>query len=237
MSQHILYFSKKCRFCQGFLEELARSPFSKEVRLVCVDPSPSRPPLPAWLKVVPTMILANGEEPLIGPMPVNNWLFSRKLLQGGGGNSSSDGVTPKPAGNAFKDRTEPLKIPDYSPEIAPRPGPVPKHGSGSTSAGPSASTGGDEPLPWHDAEMAGGNWSDSYSFVEDQNQMSVEKGMNRIVRNFELLGGPLPAGGSGNAGGSKPPQQRSAKEDKLLKEFEAFSKMRDMEFTGPKRLG
>ncbi len=234
MTQHVLYFSKKCRFCQGFLEELARSPFSKEVRLFCVDPSSSRPPLPAWLKVVPTMILGNGEEPLIGPMPVNNWLFSRKLLQGGG--NSGDEVAPKSSGNAFKDRTEPLKIPDYSPEIAPRPGPAPKHGTGTNPT--SAIAGGDEPLAWHGAEMAGGHWSDSYSFVEDQSQMSVEKGMNRIVRNFELLGGPVPPGNGGGGGNAaKPPQQRTAKEDKLLKEFEAFSKMRDMEFTGTKRMG
>ncbi len=226
MSQHICYFSKKCRFCQGFLEELARSPYTKEVRLVCVDPSPSRPPLPAWLKVVPTMILANGEEPLIGPMAVNNWLFSRRLLQQGGSAAEKPAV-PK---DAFKERTEPLKIPDYSPEIAPRPGPAPKHGSGGggSLAGPAEG----EPLPWHGDEMAGGNWSDSYSFVDDP--FTADKGQNRIVRNFELLGGPMAAQApSGQAG--KPPQQRSAKEDKLLKEFEAFSKMRDMEFTGPKR--
>lgn len=231
MSQHICYFSKKCRFCQGFLEELARSPYTKEVTLVCVDPSPSRPPLPAWLKMVPTMILANGEEPLIGPMAVNNWLFSRRLLQKGG--SPSD--KPMQQKDAFKERTEPLKIPDYSPEIAPRPGPAPKQG-GSSSTVPVTGASDGEPLPWHGEEMAGGNWSDAYSFVDDS--FTAEKGQNRIVRNFELLGGPLlPQGQGSQSSAGKPPQQKSAKEDKLLREFEAFSKMRDMEFSGPKRMG
>lgn len=227
MAQNTCYFSKKCRFCQGFLEELARSPFAKEVRLVCVDPSPNRGPLPAWLKVVPTMILANGEENLVGPQAVNNWLFSRRLLQ----NSGTDENKP----NAFKERSEPIRVPEYSPDVAIRPTPASKHSSGNNNnVSMSVPSDGTEPLPWHDAEMAGGNWSDSYSFVDDP--FTSEKGMNRIIRNFESLGGPVgPAGTSASA--AKPAQPKSAKEEKLLKEFEAFSKMRDMEFTGPKRIG
>jgi hypothetical protein len=230
MTQNICYFSKKCRFCQGFLEELSKTPFFKEVKFVCVDPSPSRGPLPAWLKVVPTMILANGEENLVGPQAVNNWLFSRKLLQNSGSGSGS-GETK---GNAFKERSEPIRVPEYSPNVPTRPTPAPKHDSGSHPT--SAPSDGTEPLAWHDAEMAGGNWSDSYSFVDDS--FTAEKGMNRIIRNFESLGGG-PVGGApvGGGGSGKPQQQRSAKEDKLLREFEAFSKMRDMEFTAPKRMG
>lgn len=208
------------------MEELARSPFSKEIRLICVDPSPTRGPLPAWLKVVPTMILANGEDPLIGPQAVNNWLFSRRLMQNTG--SSSE----KPKNDAFKERTEPVRVPEYSPEVTTRPVPAAKHGSGS--APTSAPSDGSEPLAWHGAEMAGGHWSDSYSFVDDP--FTAEKGMNRIIRNFESLGGPGPVGNAGSAPANKPPQPRTAKEEKLLKEFEQFSKMRDMEFSGPKRM-
>ncbi len=177
MTQNICYFSKKCRFCQGFLEELARSPFSKEVRLVCVDPSPSRGPLPAWLKVVPTMILGNGEEPLIGPQAVNNWLFSRRLMQNTG--------SAEPKKDAFKERAEPIRVPEYSPEVTTRPVPAAKHGSGSAPTAPTPSD-GLEPLAWHSAEMAGGHWSDSYSFVDDG--FTAEKGMNRIIRRTQTHG-------------------------------------------------
>lgn len=230
MAQNLCYFSKKCRFCQGFLEELAKSPFFKEIRFVCVDPSPNRGPLPAWLKVVPTMILANGEETLVGPQAVNNWLFSRRLLQSGSAESKSGGS---------KETSEPLRVPEYSPNVTTRPTPAPKHDTGSHPS--SAPSDGTEPLPWHDAEMAGGNWSDSYSFVDDP--FTAEKGLNRIIRNFESLGGPVGTPGSstgGSSGGGSSagkPQQRSAKEDKLLKDFESFSKMRDLEFSAPKRMG
>lgn len=236
MAQNICYFSKKCRFCQGFLEELARTPFLKEVRLVCVDPSPSRGPLPAWLKVVPTMILANGEEPLIGPQSVNNWLFTRRLMQNQGTEASAE-----TKGNAFKERSEPIRIPEYSPDVIVRPSPAPKHnsneGPGPGSGPVSAQSDGSEPLPWHSAEMGGGNISDVYSFVEDS--FNLEKGVNRITYNFEYIGGPaapaaLSAGSAGQPAKSAP---QSAKEAKLLKDFESFSKMRDMEFSGPKRIG
>jgi hypothetical protein len=240
--QHLCYISKRCRFCQGFLEELARTDFAKEVRFVCVDPSPSRPPLPAWLKVVPTMIQNNGEEPLIGPTAVNNWLFSRRLLKDS---------KPVAKSNAFEERTAPIQMPTYSPDIAPRPSPAPRQGGSSgqssmppsissatpakSNQGPPSQAGSDEgPEAWHTAEMAGGNWSDSYSFVDDG--FTSEKGVNRIVRNFELLGGPVASESVMNKGRTGPPQQRSAKEDKLLREFEAFSKSRDMEFAPTKRM-
>jgi hypothetical protein len=87
--------------------------------------------------------------------------------------------------------------------------------------------------------MAGGNWSDDYSFLDEV--FTAEKGVNPIVRNFELLGGPASAGGArggGRSGGTAAPAvQRSAKEERLLREFEAFSKSRDMEFSAPQRMG
>jgi hypothetical protein len=232
MAQNTCYFSKKCRFCQGFLEELARSPFSKEVRLVCVDPSPSRGPLPAWLKVVPTMILGNGEEPLIGPQAVNNWLFTRRLMQ------SQNASASETKGNAFKERAEPIRVPEYSPDVNVRPSPAPKTNSNGNTDPSSAPSDGTEPLPWHSAEMGGGNISDAYSFVEDS--FNLEKGVNRITYNFEYIGGaagPVGAGSASVGAGPAKVAPQSAKEAKLLKEFEAFSKMRDMEFTGPKRIG
>lgn len=234
---HICYVSKRCRFCQGFLEELSKTPFSKDVRLVCVDPSPSRPPLPAWLKVVPTLILADGEEPLIGPLAVNNWLFSKKMMQSTGSSVSSS-VDPS---KKLAERNESIRVPTYSPDLGP-PQAAPKQGK-PTAAGPgpdpaAMGSGMEGPEAWHSSEMAGGKWSDSYSFVGG-GDFSSEKGFDPIVRNFELLNGPPGMGGGGNAGGAaaKPAAKRSVKEEKLLNDFEAFSKARDMDFSGPKRIG
>jgi hypothetical protein len=85
--------------------------------------------------------------------------------------------------------------------------------------------------------MSGGHWSDSYSFLGDT--FTAEKGMNAIVRNFELLGGPVggPVESSGRSGGSGAAVKKSAKEEKLIADFEAYAKSRDMEFSGPRRIG
>jgi hypothetical protein len=98
---------------------------------------------------------------------------------------------------------------------------------------------------WHGAEMSGSAWSDDYSFLDDA--FTSEKGYNPIVRNWESLAGPTTGrgaggGGVGGAGGGHaslgPPGggPKSAKEEKLAKEFEQFAKMRDMEFSPIKRM-
>jgi hypothetical protein len=234
---NICYFSKKCRFCQAFLQELHQTPFMSEFRFFCVDPSPSRPPLPAWLKVVPTIVIAGESEPRTGPSEVNNWFFARKMLGAGGGGSGGG---------------KSIEIPTYKPlsvkqEEARRamPEPISSSTPANSKQGPPPSAAGDMGgiEAWHRAEMDGGNWSDGYSFVGDT--FTAEAGMNPIIRNFESLIAPAPPakqgggggrGGVGSAGfsGAAP---RSAKEEKLLKDFEAFSKAREMEFAGPRRMG
>ncbi len=148
---------------------------------------------------------------------------------------------PKP--DPFKDRTQAPSVPTYSPDLAPRAGPsakLPAAVSANTAAkstqGPPALAGDstDGPEAWHGAEMAGGNWSDAYSFLGDS--FTAEKGINPIHRNFELLSSGLP-GPSGGKGNSAPAVKRSAKEEKLLSDFESFSKARDMEFSPTKRIG
>jgi hypothetical protein len=236
------YFSKKCRHCQAFFQELHATPYAKDMRFVCVDPSPSRPALPAWLKSVPTLVVAGESGPRVGPSAVNNWLFERRLLtQGGGG------------GGIAESRPKVLDVPPsyMTPPAAPaKGGALPEPISASTPAtskqGPPVLPGSqmDGPVQaWH-SEMDGGSWSDNYSFVEDT--FTSEKGINPIIRNFESLVQPVgipgitgPAAGRGGGGlgaaafsGQAP---RSAKEEKLLKEFEAFSKSRDMDFAPIRR--
>ncbi len=235
MSKHQFYYSTKCRHCQAFLEELSRTPYVPEFQLICVDPRPGRPPLPSWLKSVPSMQLAGSSKTLVGPGPVNNWLFERRL---GGGNAAQ-----KSAQQALEERNAPLAMPTYNPDIAPRPNAAPRGPAMSApqgAAGPSAAGGQDTSgiLAYHGAEMGAGKWSDNYSMLD--NAFDSKAGYNPILRNFEsLVAGPAaqsPAanrgGGSGGAGGHKP----SAKEQQLLSDFEKYAAARDRDIpTGPQR--
>lgn len=212
MSKHRLYYSTRCRFCQAFLEELASTPFVSEFQLICVDPSPSRPPLPGWLKSVPSMLVTGEDTPRVGPGPVNNWLFERKL--GGEG--------PKTPQKAMEDRNAPLSLPVYSPDIAPRPNAtsrVPVSALPSLSSPAMSSEG---PEAYLGSEMGAGKWSDNYSFVGDN--FTAEKGINPIGRNFESL---VNMGSIKQSSNPIPQAKRTVKEEKLLQEFEAFTASRD----------
>jgi len=242
MSKQTLYYSKRCRYSQAFLEELAGTPYVAEFVFICVDPTPkgTRPPLPGWLKSVPTLLVAGEATPRVGPGPVNNWLFERKM----GG--AEGGIDMKPTKNTVEDRPA-LAAPVYSPDVSSkRPDVSAMMGSGAgpssagpSSAGPSSAGHRAAPMPsgpeaYHGAEMAGGKWSDAYSFVGDA--FTAEKGFDPISRNFQSLiegfaGGATPGGGGSSAPAPAPKQ--TAKEAALLKEYEAFTKSREMDISGP----
>ena len=214
---------------------------------ICVDPSPTRPPLPPWLKSVPTLLVIGEDAPRVGPGAVTNWLFEQKMGSGG---------EVKPPSNPYEDRRVPLAAPVYNPDSAPRPTPsaaatatatatsgkLPAAVSSNTPAekgvGPPVLSGSlsEGPEAYHEIEMSGGNWSDSYSFLQ-HNDYTAEKGFDPISRNFEALVnvdmfGKIAKHGVGGA--SPPPQpKRSAKEDALLRDFEAYTAGRDRDITGP----
>lgn len=234
MSKHQLWYSAKCRHCQAFLEELTKTPFVPQFQLICIDPSPNRPPLPSWLKVVPSLIVRGEFEPRVGPGPVNNWLFEAKMGGGGGGTSSK---------KAQNDLAAPVYNSDMNASRGdiPRPSPA---GAGNQSAMPSGGLAGGaaagEPLAYYGSEMAAGKWSDSFSFITDQS-VTAEKGINPIERNFQsvlppgpgsAIGGPSMTGGGGG-GAANRGEKRSAKEDALLRDFEAYSASRDRDVAGP----
>jgi hypothetical protein len=229
MSKHVLFYSKACRHCQAFLEELSRTPFVPEFRLVCVDKSADRPPLPSWLQYVPSLVVAGESKPLVGPGPVNNWLFERKM---GGGQ--------KTATNAIEDRNTPVTPPVYSPDMAPRPSATARGGGNSSSNGSMPSSGplaagSDGPDAYHGSEMGSTKWSDNYSFIAAA-EFTSDKGYNPIGRNFESL---LAVGSGGKAAGSSSSAgqqtKRSAKEDALARDFEAYTASRDRDVPGPTR--
>uniref|UniRef100_A0A6C0LPX9 Uncharacterized protein n=1 Tax=viral metagenome TaxID=1070528 RepID=A0A6C0LPX9_9ZZZZ len=236
MSKHRLWYGTKCRHCQGFLEELARTPFVSQFQLICVDPSPSRPPLPNWLKSVPTLWVAGESEPRVGPGPVNNWLFEARLNGSGG---------PKNSQRSMDDNRGPLAAPVYSPDMAPRGEATSRSnprtgGSMAVSAGGGGATVTDmgapngEPSAYYGSEMEGGMWSDNFSFLGSE--FTSDKGVNPIERNFASL---IPGGAAGSSAAAAASAiagsqaQRTAKEDKLLKEFEAYTASRDRDISRP----
>lgn len=233
------------------MNELAKTPYASEFILVCVDPSPSRPPLPPWLKSVPTMIPAGSTEPLTGPGAVNNWLSARKM-----------GIEERKTGaNALEERNKLERPPEYNPELAPRPNatarmPAPAPTAAHVVSGGSASSAGSSSgkpdflgvkayegtdanvLAYHGNEMSGsGKWSDSYSFL-GAGDGSSDKMFNPIGRQFEsLIANPgLPGNtlsGAGAAGGGGGGPKRSAKEDAELKKLEEYMAARDSDVPGP----
>jgi hypothetical protein len=92
LPKNLCFFSARCRHSQNFLEELAKSPFTKEFRFISVDPQPNgqRPQLPAYVKAVPTLMI-DGEDKPRTDAQVMNWLAERRLKTGGAP-AASDGL-------------------------------------------------------------------------------------------------------------------------------------------------
>ncbi len=87
---HICFYSNRCEWSKAFITEISQTPYHKEFKFICVDPSPNRPQLPSWLKQAPTLVISGEPEPRINS-DVMNWLYERKMKDGGG--SSSQGGT------------------------------------------------------------------------------------------------------------------------------------------------
>lgn len=80
--QNLCFFSTRCRYSQAFLEELSRTPYSREFRFICVDAPPGgvRPALPPYVRAVPTLMIAGEHEPRADAQ-VMNWLSERRLIE------------------------------------------------------------------------------------------------------------------------------------------------------------
>jgi len=80
---HICFYSNNCQWSKAFVTEIAQTPYKAEFKYVCVDPSPSRPTLPSWLKKVPTLVISGEPNPRTDS-EVMNWLYERRMKDGGG---------------------------------------------------------------------------------------------------------------------------------------------------------
>lgn len=97
--KHVCFYSNKCRWSAAFLNELKQTPYLSEVQFICVDQGPDgkRPPLPKWVKQVPTLVIQGEDEPRING-DVMNWLAERKLLDNrrSGGEGGQDAMEVQP---------------------------------------------------------------------------------------------------------------------------------------------
>lgn len=87
---HICFYSNRCEWSKAFIEEISKTNYHKEFRFICVDPGPNRPQLPGWLKSVPTLVIQGEPEPRTNS-EVMNWLYERKMRDGGGTRSGGNG--------------------------------------------------------------------------------------------------------------------------------------------------
>jgi hypothetical protein len=87
---HICFYSNRCEWSKAFITELSQTPYKSEFRFVCVDPSPNRPQLPSWLKQAPTLVISGEPEPRTNS-EVMNWLYERKMKDGGGSQQGDGG--------------------------------------------------------------------------------------------------------------------------------------------------
>jgi hypothetical protein len=95
-SIHICFYSNRCEWSKAFITEISQTPYHKEFRFICVDPSPNRPQLPTWLKQTPTLVIQGEPEPRTNS-EVMNWFYERKMKDGGGSTSGADGVPAGPS--------------------------------------------------------------------------------------------------------------------------------------------
>ena len=93
---HICFYSNRCEWSKAFITELSQTPYKGEFRFVCVDPAPNRPQLPSWLKQCPTLVIQGEPEPRTNS-EVMNWLYERKMKDGGG-SQKQGGRGAAPAG-------------------------------------------------------------------------------------------------------------------------------------------
>jgi hypothetical protein len=103
-NQHLCFYSNRCRWCEGFIKAISQTPYKAEFKFICVDPQPNgaRPPLPKWLKKVPTLVIRGEDEPRTDS-GVMNWLAERQLMDNkkGGGPSEPEPWVGNEMGGSF----------------------------------------------------------------------------------------------------------------------------------------
>ncbi len=100
---------------EAFLKELAGTPWKQSFRFVCVDPMPNgtRPQLPAFLKKVPTIVIAGEPQPRTDG-EVMNWISEMKVKSGTGGSATASAMANEPEAFNWMEQTSFAKGFGYS---------------------------------------------------------------------------------------------------------------------------
>jgi hypothetical protein len=260
--QHLCFFSTRCRYSQTFLEELSRTPYSREFRFICVDAPPGgvRPTLPPYVRAVPTLMIAGEHEPRTDAQ-VMNWLSERRLMDRTAAvpTATVPGARP-PMGNSAGPRTGGS---GYGPAAAAPPPPA--GGSAPTrpgdgplavnTAAPLADATGFGPMAFGGSEFMIGGGDEGFAYIGEEG-VSHEKG-NTFVRMMgnmasfndlgaatapiATMGGPgasAISGGGGGMGAAAATSVRgggaamSAKAKSLETAFDDFRSARDRDVPG-----
>lgn len=80
---HLCFYSTRCEWSKKFVEAIKGTPYLNDFKFICVDPSPSRPALPSWLKQTPTLVIQGEKEPRTNN-DVMNWIYEQKIQEKGG---------------------------------------------------------------------------------------------------------------------------------------------------------
>ena len=234
--QNLCFFSTRCRYSQTFLEELSRTPYSREFRFICVDAPPGgvRPALPPYVRAVPTLMIAGEHEPRTDAK-VMNWLSERRLTDRTSVVSTAtvSGARP-PVGNVGQ-RTGEGGGGGTSVSVAPP--------MALNAAAPLADSTGVGPMAFGGSEFMIGGGDEGFAYIGEES-VSHEKG-NTFVRmmgnmaNFNDLGaatapiGPISEGKSGAAATSiRGGATMSAKAKTLESAFDSFRSSRDLDMPG-----
>lgn len=104
----ICYYSNGCKWSKAFLEELNKTPWKHQFKFICADQPQNRPP---WLKKVPTLVIKGEQEPLTDS-EVMNWLYEKKMREGGGDQQQGGHQGPVPGMGGDPDAWNPIELGD-----------------------------------------------------------------------------------------------------------------------------
>jgi hypothetical protein len=77
-TKNICFYSNKDKWSKAFIEELSKTAWIRDFEFICVDASPNRPPLPSWLKQVPTLVINGDKDPIKTDTEV---IYERKMME------------------------------------------------------------------------------------------------------------------------------------------------------------
>ena len=240
-NNYYLFFSNHCNHCKHFLSSVSGTPLSSIISPLCVDNKQIK--IPPFVKSVPTLYIANQQRILTGDALLM-WLNTElgKFKQG---NVQQQQQPQQPQQQQPQQQPHNVSMPSGMDMV---PGGMGQSGNmnsstlgGGTLEGKNvrngAITGSDDVMAYHQNEL-GMNFSDGYSFIDDQNKAlshsftfigDSPSGLNGA--NAPPSSGNLMMNSSGGGGGSSSP--KSEKEAMMAKAYEQLMASRKNDIPQP----